>query len=261
MTDQVESIDQRRPVVLVTGGSRGLGNAIAQAFLATGADVVVCGRTSPDETDDRADSPLFLACDVRRPEEVDALISQIIERFGFLDVVVNNAGGSGYNTAGSISPKSFTKVVELNLIAPFIVAQRANEVMQTQAGGGVILNIGSVASLRPPPGTAAYNASKAGLVVLTQSLAIEWAPKVRVNCISPGLIKTEDAAERYTSVEAVSKTIPLGRLVEPHEIAAVCTMLASSQASYVTGANIYVDGGGEIPSFLYALQRHESKDS
>jgi NAD(P)-dependent dehydrogenase (short-subunit alcohol dehydrogenase family) len=230
MTDQVDSIDQRRPVVLVTGGSRGLGNAIAEAFMNIGADV-------------------------------DTLIRQIIERYGFLDVVVNNAGGSGYSDAGSINPKSFTKVVELNLIAPFIVAQRANEVMQTQDDGGVILNIGSVASLRPPPGTAAYNASKAGLVVLTQSLAIEWAPKVRVNCVSPGLINTQDAAERYTSVESVSQTIPLGRLVEPYEVAAICTMLASTQASYVTGANIYVDGGGEIPSFLYALQRHESKDS
>lgn len=251
--------DPRRPVVLVTGGSRGLGQAIAQAFSTSGADVVVCGRTPPENDD--SSSGLFLSCDVRRPEEVDTLVTQIVERYGSLDVVVNNAGGSKYGPAASISSKSFAKIVELNLLAPFYVAQRCNEVMQNQSTGGVILNIGSVASLRPPPGTAAYNASKAGLVVLTRTLAIEWAPLVRVNCISPGLIRTDDADERYVSVDSVSQTIPLGRLAEPAEIAAMCTMLASPAASYVTGANIYVDGGGEIPSFLYDLQRHESQES
>jgi NAD(P)-dependent dehydrogenase (short-subunit alcohol dehydrogenase family) len=252
--------DARRPVVLVTGGSRGLGQAIARAFSADGAEVVVCGRT-PLENGADSSSGTFLPCDVRRPEEVDTLVTQIVERFGSLDVVVNNAGGSKTSPAASISTTSFAKIVELNLLAPFYVAQRCNQVMQTQATGGVILNIGSVASLRPPPGTAAYNASKAGLVVLTQTLAIEWAPLVRVNCISPGLVRTDDAGDRYSSVESVSKTIPLGRLAEPAEIAALCTMLASPGASYVTGANIYVDGGGEIPTFLYDLQRHESQDS
>ncbi len=202
-----------------------------------------------------------MAFDVRRPEEVDALVAQIVERFGTLDVEVNNAGGSKTGPAASISSTAFAKIVELNLLAPFYVAQRCNQVMQTQSTGGVILNIGSVASLRPPPGTAAYNAAKAGLVVLTRTLAIEWAPLVRVNCISPGLIRTDDAADRYSSVASVSQTIPLGRLAEPVEIAAMCTMLASPSASYITGANIYVDGGGEIPSFLYDLQRHESQDS
>jgi len=252
--------DRRPPVVLVTGGSRGLGRAIAHAFMGLGANVVICGRKPPEPGTPGEPSPLFLSCDVRRPEEVDALVNQVVERFGSLDVVVNNAGGSGYSLAASISPKSFAKVVELNLLAPFFVAQRCNQVMQTQVNGGVILNIGSVASLRPPPGTAGYNASKAGLVVLTRTLAIEWAPLVRVNCISPGLIRTEDAGERYSSLESVSKTIPLGRLAEPAEVAAMCTMLASPGASYITGANIYVDGGGEIPSFLYDLQQHECHD-
>lgn len=261
MTSEQDSSDRRRPVVLVTGGGRGLGSAIARAFLDAGAEVVICGRTPPSRTTAGDDAPLFLACDVRRPDEVDAMVDHIVERFGSLDVAVNNAGGSGYVEAASISPKSFAKVVELNLLAPFYVAQRSNHAMQTQAGGGVILNIGSVAALRPPPGTAAYNAAKAGLAVLTRSLAIEWAPAVRVNCITAGLIRTEDAEERYLSLDSVSRTIPLGRLAEPSEVAAACTMLASPSASYITGANIVVDGGGEIPTFLYDLQQRGGLDS
>jgi NAD(P)-dependent dehydrogenase (short-subunit alcohol dehydrogenase family) len=259
MNSKEDSAAGYRSVVLITGGARGLGAAIAQAFINNGADVVVCGRTPPAPVPGGT-SPLFLTCDVRRPDEVDALILQVVDRYGHLDVVVNNAGGSGYAESASISSKSFAKVVELNLLAPFYVAQRANQVMQTQAGGGVIINIGSVAALRPPPGTAAYNASKAGLIVLTQSLAIEWAPAVRVNCVSPGLIKTADAEDRYSSIDLVAKTIPAGRLAEPAEVAGVCTMLASPAASYVTGANIFVDGGGEIPSFLYETQRAEGQD-
>ncbi len=259
MTTKTNSIEGYRPVVLVTGGARGLGAAIAQAFTSGGADVVVCGRTPPPPGTDHG-APLFLPCDVRRPDQVDVLIGQVVERYGHLDVVVNNAGGSGNAESASISPKSFAKIVELNLLAPFYVAQRANQVMQSQTGGGVIINVGSVAALRPPPGTAAYNASKAGLIVLTQSLAIEWAPAVRVNCVSPGLIKTIDAQDRYSSIDSVARTIPVGRLAEPAEVAAVCTMLASPAASYVTGANIFVDGGGEIPSFLYEMQRAEGRD-
>ena len=259
MTSREGSVDGYRRVVLVTGGVRGLGAAIAQAFISAGDDVVVCGRTPPVSGPDTS-LPHYLSCDVRRPDEVDALISQIVDRFGHLDVVVNNAGGSGYTESASISPKSFAKIVELNLLAPFFVAQRANQVMQGQAGGGVIINVGSVAALRPAPGTAAYNASKAGLIVLTQSLAIEWAPAVRVNCVSPGLVNTIDAGDRYSSIDSVTKTIPAGRLAEPAEVAAVCAMLASPAASYVTGANIFVDGGGEIPSFLYEMQRAEGQD-
>lgn len=255
MTSRQQSDDRRPSVVLVTGGGRGLGSAIARAFIDVGDEVVICGRTPPSHAATGKGEPLFLKCDVRRPDEVDAMVVDIVERFGYLDVVVNNAGGSGYAEAASISPQSFAKVVELNLLAPFYVAQRSNHVMQSQAGGGVVVNIGSVAALRPPPGTAAYNAAKAGLAALTRSLAIEWAPAVRVNCITAGLIKTEDAEDRYLSLDSVARTIPLGRLAEPSEVAAVCTMLASPNASYITGANIVVDGGGEIPAFLYDLQQ------
>ncbi len=127
--------------------------------------------------------------------------------------------------------------------------------MQTQDSGGVIVNIGSVSGLRASPGTAAYGAAKAGLINLTASLAVEWAPKVRVNCVSAGLIKTEQAHLHYGDEhgqEAVAATVPLGRLGTPHDVGNACVFLASHFANYVSGANLVVHGGGERPVFLEA---------
>jgi NAD(P)-dependent dehydrogenase (short-subunit alcohol dehydrogenase family) len=242
-------------VVLVTGGTRGLGAAIAAAFAASGAEVVVCGRTPPPG---EATRPRYFACDVRKPDQVNGLIGSIVEEFGRLDVLVNNAGGSNYASAATIAPASFAKVVELNLLAPFYVAQRANEQMQKQ-GGGVIVNIGSVSSLRPAPGMAAYGAAKAALSNLTRALALEWAPAVRVNCITAGLIVGADSSTRYEPLAEICSTIPLGRLAQPSEIAAACVMLASPGASYVTGADLVVDGGGEVPSFMVEMRRDAAR--
>jgi NAD(P)-dependent dehydrogenase (short-subunit alcohol dehydrogenase family) len=205
--------------------------------------VVICGRHEPAEATYR-----FVGCDVRQPTEVAALVDDIVTRSGRLDVVVNNAGGSPYADAATMSPKLAERVVALNLLAPFYVAQAANAVMQQQADGGVIVNIGSVAVRRPAPGTSAYQAAKAGLVVLTRSLALEWAPKVRVNLVSAGLVQTE--ADGYEA--GVEKTIPMGRLATPADIGAACLMLAGPTASFITGADLYVDGGGEKPAFLSA---------
>lgn len=183
---------------------------------------------------------------MRDPDAVAAMISSIIEQHERLDVVVNNAGGSPFADAATMSPRLAERVIALNLLAPFYVAQAANTVMQAQEGGGVIVNIGSVAARRPAPGTSAYNAAKAGLAVLTRSLALEWAPKVRVNQVSPGLVRTE--ADTYPA--GVQTTIPMGRLGEPADVAAACLMLCSPEARFITGADLYVDGGGEIPAFL-----------
>jgi len=185
---------------------------------------------------------------VRQPDEVAALVEDVVARSGHLDVVVNNAGGSPYADAATMSPKLAERVVALNLLAPFYVAQAANAIMQGQPDGGVIVNIGSVAARRPAPGTSAYNAAKAGLVVLTRSLALEWAPKVRVNLVSAGLVQTE--ADAYAP--GVETSIPMGRLATPADIGAACLMLAGPTASYITGADLYVDGGGENPAFLSA---------
>jgi NAD(P)-dependent dehydrogenase (short-subunit alcohol dehydrogenase family) len=129
--------------------------------------------------------------------------------------------------------------------------------MQGQSEGGVIVNVGSVSGLRPSPGTAAYGAAKAGLVNLTASLAIEWAPKVRVNCVTPGLIATELAELHYGDAAAraeVGSTVPLQRLGTPGDVGSACVFLASDLAAYVSGANLVVHGGGERPAFLTAAR-------
>ncbi|MCW2814503.1 MAG: short chain dehydrogenase [Nocardioides sp.] len=236
-------------VVLVTGGTRGLGRGIAEAYVSDGATVVVCGRTPPEDA-----SVDFVACDVRDPASVAALVQDVVARYGRLDVVVNNAGGSPSAPAATVSPRFVEKVVGLNLLAPFYVAQAANAVMQEQPEGGVVLNIGSVASVRPAPGTSAYAAAKAGLAVLTRGLALEWAPKVRVNTVTPGLIRTETADVTYgEDTTAVEATIPMGRMAEPSDIAAACLFLSRSEAAFITGADLFVDGGGEVPAFHTAL--------
>jgi NAD(P)-dependent dehydrogenase (short-subunit alcohol dehydrogenase family) len=243
--------------VLVTGGCRGIGRAIAARFLTQGADVVVCCRHEPDDlprADDR--EAVFVAGDVREPDDVDRLVTVATERFGRLDVVVNNAGGSPASDTATASPRFSAAIISLNLIAPLIVSQRANAVMQRQAGGGGIINIGSVSGLRASPGTAAYGAAKAGLINLTRTLAVEWAPKVRVNCISAGLIRTEQSHLHYgdeDGIAAVAATVPLGRMGEPGDVASACLFLASPLAGYISGENLVVHGGGERPAYLAAL--------
>jgi NAD(P)-dependent dehydrogenase (short-subunit alcohol dehydrogenase family) len=122
--------------------------------------------------------------------------------------------------------------------------------MQGQPKGGVILNICSVSGLRGSPTTAAYGAAKAGLLNLTRTLAIEWAPRVRVNAVTPGLVDTGEAASHYPDPAAIAATVPLGRFGAPSDVASACLFLASTEASYISGANLVVDGGGEWPGFL-----------
>jgi NAD(P)-dependent dehydrogenase (short-subunit alcohol dehydrogenase family) len=143
----------------------------------------------------------------------------------------------------------------LNLVAPLVFAQRANAVMQSQAEGGVIVNIASVSGMRPSPNSAAYGAAKAGLINLTETLAVEWGPKVRVNTVTAGLIRTEQAHLFYGDEEgiaAVGATVPLGRMGNPDDVADACLYLASPLARYVSGANLLVHGGGERPAYMDA---------
>lgn len=241
-------------VALVTGGTRGIGLAIADRLRRNGARVLVCGRSEPDPVPTGLE---FAPADVRDPEQATAVVGQAVRRFGRLDLVVNNAGGSPSVPAASVSPNLITSVVRLNLLAPFFVSQAANAVMQEQDGGGLILSIGSVSAARPAPGTAAYAAAKAGLVALTQALAIEWAPAVRVNCVTAGLVRTDDNAAHYggeQALAAVAATVPLGRMATPADIADACLLLASPLAAYISGANLVVDGGGQRPAFTYAAR-------
>ncbi len=245
-----------RPVVLVTGGAKGIGRGITVAFLESGATVVICGREAPAQPVTAAgNSAQFIACDVRDAAAVDALFEQVAKQYGRLDVLVNNAGGAPFALADKASPRFHEKIFALNLLAPFHLAQKANALMQAQAGGGVIQFIASVSALRPSPGTAAYGAAKAAILSLVQSLAVEWAPKVRLVAVSPGPVRTELSELHYgdeAGIAAVAKTIPLGRLAEPADIGATCVWLASPAAAYVTGTHLVLHGGGERPAFLDA---------
>lgn len=236
-------------VVLITGGTKGLGRGLARAFTEAGDTVVVCGR-NPGDGPGR-----FVACDVRNPEAVEALVADVIAEEGRLDVVVNNAGGSPSALVSEASPRLAERVVALNLLAPLYVARAARAVMTE----GVVINIGSVAAVRPAPGTAAYAAAKAGLTTLTRALALEWAPHVRVNQVTVGLLETERTAETYgTDAAPVAATVPMGRLATPDDVAAAVLALCDPALAYVTGADLFVDGGGEVPAFHNALQQKET---
>jgi NAD(P)-dependent dehydrogenase (short-subunit alcohol dehydrogenase family) len=239
--------------VLVTGGTKGLGRVLAAAYRSAGADVLVCARNDPEQP--LPEGVEFVSADLRDAGAAAGAVDAVVSAFGRLDVAVNNAGGSPEADAATVSPRFVEKIVALNLLAPFYVAQRANAVMQGQDDGGVILNIGSLSGRRPSPGTALYGAAKAGLAAFTKSLAMEWAPKVRVNAVTVGYLDTADAAAHYggeAGKDAIARTIPMGRLVQPDDVAAVCLWLASPAASYLTGTDIAVDGGGEPPPFLSA---------
>jgi NAD(P)-dependent dehydrogenase (short-subunit alcohol dehydrogenase family) len=231
-----------------------VGRGISERFLEAGAEVVICGRNEPESLPSAAGrKALFVAADVRELEAIDRVIAFARERCGRLDVLVNNAGGSPAAPAATASPRFSEKIIQLNLIAPMHFAQKANAVMQAQPQGGAIVNIASVSALRPSPGTAAYAAAKAGLVSLTQTLAVEWAPKVRVNAIVAGMIATELASLHYGDAAAqarVAETVPLARLGTPRDVGDLCVFLASPLASYVSGAALVMHGGGERPAFL-----------
>ena len=216
-----------------------------------GAQTLVCARHCV-AIDDKC-----LQCDVRDPAQVAAMIDTIVGRHGRLDIVVNNAGGSPEAAADCASPRFSEAIVALNLLAPLHVAQAANRIMQAQAEGGCIINIASVSGTRPSPGTAAYGAAKAGLLNLTQSLAMEWGPKVRVNAIVAGLVETAAASAHYGGAEGVARIgamVPLGRMGTGQDIANAVLYLASPAACYVSGAHLAVSRRRRAPIVSVAGQ-------
>jgi len=239
-------------VVVVTGGSRGVGAGVVAAFAAAGARVVACGRHEAT-----VEGAVFVTADVRKPADAERVVATAVEHFGRLDVLVNNAGGSPRAMAADASPRFVEAVVGLNLLAPLWCAQSAHKVMAVQEDGGSIVNVSSVSGLRPSPGASAYGAAKAGLINLTTTLAVEWAPLVRVNCVTAGLLDTGAGDEYYGGpggLERVAATVPLGRMGTPEDVAQACLFLASPGASYVSGANLVLHGGGESPAYLRAQE-------
>ncbi|GEB52757.1 SDR family oxidoreductase [Streptomyces cacaoi] len=259
------STDLSGNVAVVTGGTRGVGAGITRALLHAGAQVVACARRPPEEPLEAAGrTARFLPVDLRDTEAVHALFARIRREHGRLDVLVNNAGGTPFRQLAEGGAARHARVVELNLLAPLTASLAAYEVMRHQKSGGAVVMVGSVSGTRPSPGTAAYGAAKAGLENLARTMAVEWAPRIRVNTLVLGMVRTELSHLHYgdeDGVAAVGRTVPLGRLAEPEEIGDACVFLASARAAYISGASLYVHGGGERPAFLDAATVNNPSDA
>ncbi|MGW7257883.1 SDR family oxidoreductase [Streptomyces sp. NPDC054834] len=235
-----------RRTVVVTGGTRGVGAGIARAFAEAGAHVLACARRPPER-------PLggveFTALDLRDPPAVRAFFDALPR----VDVLVNNAGGTPYRRLADADAERHARVIELNLLTPLTASLAAYEHLRRSRG--TVVMIGSVSGSRPSPGSAVYGAAKAGLENLASSMAVEWAPEVRVNTLVVGMVRTELAHLHYggqDGIDAVSRTVPLGRLAAPSDVGAAAVFLASGAAAYISGASLLVHGGGERPAFLDA---------
>jgi gluconate 5-dehydrogenase len=240
-------------VALVTGAGRGIGRAIAHAYAAEGADLVICGRGRAD-LDDAATEFVALghdclveSCDVTVPDDVDRLVAAAMARFGRIDILVNNAGSTVVGPSADMPMDDWRRIVEVNQNAVFLVSQRVGRVMLRQRAGA-ILNIASLTSYVAFPERAPYAATKAAILSITRTLAVEWAPHgIRVNAIAPGMVAT-DLQERLIregkfDVAAVERRIPLGRRARPDEMAPAAVFLVSDEAAYITGTVLTVDGG------------------
>lgn len=245
-------LDFTGKVVLVTGGAKGVGDGIVSVFLEAGAEIEICGRNQPEQLRRHGDrEPVFTSVDVRDAAAVEAWVAEIRERRGRIDVVVNNAGGSPFANFADASTRFADKITALNFMSAAYVAHAAYPALQET--GGSVVNISSISARRPSPGTAIYGAAKAALESLTTSLAVEWAPEVRINAVSCGLVETPGSVDHYGDAEQyarVAATIPRGVFATPEEVGRACLMLASPLASHITGAVLNVDGGGEWPAFL-----------
>lgn len=246
-----DPFDLSGKLALVTGGSRGLGFEMARAFAAHGADVVVasrkkeaCEEAAQRIADETGRTALGVACHVGKWDEVTRLGETVWERFGRVDVLVNNAGMSPpYATLGEVSESLYDKVLDVNLKGPFRLSVLLGERMKA-AGGGAILNVSSTAAVAPSPVEVPYAAAKAGLNNLTVALAVSFAPEVRVNAIMPGPFRTDiSKAWGEEGLAALERQVPLGRAGEPGEIVGAALYLASPASAYTTGSVLKVDGG------------------
>ncbi len=245
-----------RKIAIVTGAASGFGAEIARVFAREGAKVAVLdinGEGAAKVAREIGPSAIAIEADVTKRADIDAAVAKTLETFGRLDIVVNNAGWSHKNRPMlEVSEEEFDRVYAINVKSIYHMAFAAVPVLGKQ-GGGVIINIGSTAGIRPRPGLTWYNGSKGAVNLMSRSMAVELAPqKIRVNCVAPvmgatglltqfmGLPDTPENRAKFIA------TVPLGRLSEPRDIASACLYLASDEAEFVTGVVLEVDGGRTI---------------
>lgn len=239
--------------VVVTGGASGIGAATVARFLEEGSTVAIIDRDASACERVRRDLPAIAGAflgDVAEYHQVQQAFTDVVAHLGGVDVVINNAGISIRHKFLEITPEEWDHVLAVNLTGVFYVAQAAARHMMANEGG-VILNTASTNGIMGYPYYADYNATKAGVIELTRSMALELAPKVRVNAVAPGYVLTPMQRSEYTDemLDAVNQKLPLGRHAEPEEIAALFAFLASDDAKYING-HIYVIDGGEIAGGL-----------
>ncbi|MGN6374150.1 MAG: glucose 1-dehydrogenase [Sphingomonas sp.] len=257
------NIDLKGKRVLVTGGNSGLGAAMARAFAAEGARVAINYLVNPMETDalvkeftTAGGEALGLMADISDPQAVDAMFAKLDEAWGGIDVLINNAGIDGKRMCGwEADVEAWSKVIDINLKGAFLCARQALKRMVAQKSG-VVLNTSSVHEVIAWSGYSAYTASKAGMTMMSKSLAQEAAPYgVRVLCIAPGAIRTpinENVWKDPQGYKDLLEKIPLNRIGEPEDVARMAVVLASDIASYVTATTVFVDGGmTDYPGFAH----------
>jgi len=243
-------------VALITGGGTGIGRAIALAFAREGASVAVAGRRLEklreviSEIQKQGGAGLAMECDVTRIREVGRAVKGTVERFGRLNVLVNNAGTLHVSTVEGISEEEWDRMMTVNVKGPFLMSRAVLPEFR-KCGGGAIVNIGSVLGLFAVKDRAAYSASKGAVTMLTKSMALDHGhEKIRVNCICPSVVETDlvkgvfnETEEGQAKLKARLATIPLGRLGRPEDVAEMAVYLASEESSWLTGAAIPLDGG------------------
>ncbi|CDQ19387.1 SDR family oxidoreductase [Halobacillus karajensis] len=240
--------------IIVTGGARGIGKCVATAFAEAGADLAIVDldideatKTARELEENHANISIAIKADVTKPEDVDAMIQRVLDKFGRLDVAFCNAGICMNVPAEEMTYEQWKKVIDINLSGVFLTAQAAGKIMLEQ-GYGSIINTASMSGhiVNVPQPQCSYNASKAGVIQLTKSLAVEWASRnVRVNCISPGYIGTEltlNSPSLQPLIKQWNEMAPLNRLGKPEELQSICVYLAGDTSSFTTGADFVIDG-------------------
>jgi len=240
-------------VALITGGSRGIGRAIALGLAEAGADVILASRKLPDleataqEISQTGKRVLTVQANVRNLPEIDELVKKSMEEFGTIDILVNNAGANPvWGSVFDIDERAWDVILGTNLKGHFFLSQAVGEIMRNK-GGGAIINVSSTCAFRPDIGIGVYSVAKAGLSMLTEVLAQEWGQyNIRVNSIGPGLTKTKFSESRQgdpIQVKEILNSTALGRTAEPEEMVNAVIFLASEASSFITGQVLLVDGG------------------